>query len=295
MMEMCGPWPSVLLMSIVISSPAVPEAKEVRVSPKVTGYVGHNVILPCHFVKGSSESVVTQTTWEKTTRDKRVPVVVSHPDHGVSISNTTLKGRVELVNTSEDEFSLLIRDTVMADAGEFICNLAAYPMGGGRGTTNLTVLDQPPLSPAVLALIGSAVTVLLVTVAATAFRFFFKTRHQTSLNHAVQIGKLKPVTPKSCKCVNASSQTCRLLKLVTACFVFFLIQPCAFPDAGGSAAEASRSSVIVGEEDLVYSEVKRKPRSRDKTPPANGNRTHASEADDVIYSGIAYGTAPRTQ
>ncbi|XP_029307672.1 nectin-4-like isoform X2 [Cottoperca gobio] len=61
-----------------------------------------------------------------------------------------------------------------------------------------------------------------------------------------------------------------------------------FIDAGGPVMDAARPSVIVRDEDVVYSHVKLRP-STEAPPPSNGKRT----ADDVTYAEVSLHQKPK--
>ncbi|XP_049438475.1 nectin-1-like isoform X3 [Epinephelus fuscoguttatus] len=136
-MKTCSRSPLLLLWFIHVTIPAVLEAQEVKVSSTVTGYLGHDVTLPCTFIQGAQHADITQVQWElKPPEGENIVLIVFNVNFGVSVYNTFLKDRVEL-----EEQSLIVRDVQMTDAGSYTCSIATFPSGSFEGTTNLVVQD----------------------------------------------------------------------------------------------------------------------------------------------------------
>ncbi|XP_044064762.1 uncharacterized protein LOC122881989 isoform X2 [Siniperca chuatsi] len=196
-MKTCSKSPLILLKLIYITLLPVLEAQE------VTGYLGHDVTLPCQFIPGPKEANITQE-------------------------------RVEIA-----EQSLIIRDVEMRDAGLYTCSIAAFPSGSFAGSTNLVVQEQMPLSSGLVSAIVIAVMLVLTIVAAIAYLII--RRPDSSVRHRVNI------------------------------------------DTSGQVMDVARPSVIVREEDVVYSHIKLKP-SGDATPSSKDK--HTVHAEDVTYSEV---------
>uniref|UniRef100_UPI003AAAFB0A myelin protein P0-like isoform X1 n=2 Tax=Centroberyx gerrardi TaxID=166262 RepID=UPI003AAAFB0A len=179
-----GRFPLLLLTLIYIILPAVPEAQDIRVWPEVIGYLGRDVTLPCQFIKGPSDSFFNQVQWDLLPPDgKKIPIIVSNIKYGDYIANTTLKGRVDIADSSKGDHSLIIRDVKMADGGRYTCSIATFPSGSFEGTTTLIVLDQAPLSQGVVAGIVIAVMLLLVITVATVYLIIARMRRSGLVNH----------------------------------------------------------------------------------------------------------------
>uniref|UniRef100_A0A3B3DP50 Ig-like domain-containing protein n=1 Tax=Oryzias melastigma TaxID=30732 RepID=A0A3B3DP50_ORYME len=88
---------------------------------QVTGYVGHNVTLPCR----TDFSNVTQSQWEFLSPDgNKTLIMVSSKQHGKTVHESHLKGRVDM----EDQ-SLIIKNVELSDAGSYICTVTSFPDG----------------------------------------------------------------------------------------------------------------------------------------------------------------------
>nr|XP_040022637.1 nectin-2-like [Gasterosteus aculeatus aculeatus] len=140
-------------------------AQKVKVLPSVTGYLGHDVTLPCQFILGPSDTK-DQLQWElQPAEGKKINIVVSHHKFGVNVSDSFLKGRVEI-----KEESLIIHKVEMRDEGSYTCSITAFPSGSLKGTTQLHVQEQMPLSSGSVSAIVIAVIVLLVVIAAVVYQ-----------------------------------------------------------------------------------------------------------------------------
>lgn len=181
-MKPCSKSPLILLELIYITLLPVLEAQEVKVSSTVTGYLGHDVTLPCTFIQGAQHADITQVQWElKPPEGEKIILIVFNLNFGTSVHNTSLKGRVEL-----KEQSLIIRDVEMSDAGPYTCSIATFPSGSFEGTTNLVVQEQMQLSSGAVSGIVIAVLLLLVVMAAALYLRFIKRRDPT-VRHRVYI------------------------------------------------------------------------------------------------------------
>ncbi|XP_031709417.1 nectin-4-like isoform X1 [Anarrhichthys ocellatus] len=128
----CSMSPLVLPWLIYIMIPVL-EAQEV----KVTGYLGHDVTLPCQAIT-RPEDRIHQVRWELEQPDgKKINIIYSNSRFGVLVPELFLKERVEI-----KEQSLIIRDVEMRDAGSYICSVSVFPRGSFEGTTNLHVQER---------------------------------------------------------------------------------------------------------------------------------------------------------
>ncbi|KAJ0000044.1 hypothetical protein NQD34_011886, partial [Periophthalmus magnuspinnatus] len=97
---------------------------EIHVSPKVWGHVGQEeIILPCQLTPSQDNESVTQVQWELHTSEVNTKIV-----HVVSTRQTNIpdkyKDKLEL-----KEYSLVIKNVEVEDAGVYICSLTTFPGG----------------------------------------------------------------------------------------------------------------------------------------------------------------------
>ena len=113
------------------------EAQKVLVDPQVTGYLGHDVTLPCTF-QGSSN--ITQGEWLLwLTEENYTSLGVLNPQHGLYIPQSFLKGRVKFTDHLMKGFSMTLSDVRKSDEGMYTCLMNVYPAGSFKGTSYLTV------------------------------------------------------------------------------------------------------------------------------------------------------------
>lgn len=117
---------------------SVLKSQDIKVPPEVTGYVGHDVTLPCHFIQGQKDNNITQVQWAlKQPEGEEIIIIVFSSLHGVNIHETFLKSRVEF-----EKQSLIIKDLENGDAGSYTCSIATFPSGSFEETTNLVVQGE---------------------------------------------------------------------------------------------------------------------------------------------------------
>ncbi|XP_049438474.1 nectin-1-like isoform X2 [Epinephelus fuscoguttatus] len=181
-MKTCSRSPLLLLWFIHVTIPVL-EAQEVKVSSTVTGYLGHDVTLPCTFIQGAQHADITQVQWElKPPEGENIVLIVFNVNFGVSVYNTFLKDRVEL-----EEQSLIVRDVQMTDAGSYTCSIATFPSGSFEGTTNLVVQGGKTILPRMIA---AGVFVLIVsTMLVTTYFIIIRIRREVLVEHRVCYGK----------------------------------------------------------------------------------------------------------
>ncbi|XP_038565744.1 nectin-2-like [Micropterus salmoides] len=181
-MKTCSKSPIILLELMYITLLPVLEAQKVKVWPEVTGYLGQDVTLPCHFIPGSKGENVAQVQWDlNPPQGEKLNIIVSNGNYGIAAQNTFLKERVDI-----KEQSLIIRQVEMRDAGSYTCNIAAFPSGSFEGNTNLVVQKQMPLSPKMVSAIVIAVMLLLLIMATITYLIFIRRLH-SSVRHRVHI------------------------------------------------------------------------------------------------------------
>ncbi|XP_062421515.1 carcinoembryonic antigen-related cell adhesion molecule 5-like [Pungitius pungitius] len=111
-------------------------AQQVKVLPEVRGYLGQDVTLPCQFISGSKDTVVSHE-WElQTPEGMEIQIAVSNIRLGVTVPDSFRKGRVEI-----KEQSLIIHKVEMKDAGSYTCTITTFPSGSFKGSTQLHVQD----------------------------------------------------------------------------------------------------------------------------------------------------------
>ena len=113
-------------------------APEIDIPPTVTGYTGSDVVLPCK-LRNPGENIVSQMQWDYVGKNISEKILVYRPPSSVSIGDYALRGRISLKNSSEHDFSLVIREAVTADGGQYTCRLSAFPSGAFEGSTQLVV------------------------------------------------------------------------------------------------------------------------------------------------------------
>lgn len=172
---------ALLEMIFVTLLPAL-EAQKLSVLPEVTGYVGQDVTLPCHFIK-SPNNTITQVQWSLRGEGHDTTIVVSNSHRGVSIPESHLKGRVAIT-----EQSLIIRDVNMEDEGSYTCTISAFPSGSFTDKTILTVREQMPLSSGLVSAVAIA-AILLVGIVAAITYFIVIRRCDSSVRHDVFISE----------------------------------------------------------------------------------------------------------
>uniref|UniRef100_A0A8C7WS42 Immunoglobulin domain-containing protein n=1 Tax=Oryzias sinensis TaxID=183150 RepID=A0A8C7WS42_9TELE len=131
---MCHSLLSTLILFILI----VFWAQKVEVLSQVTGYVGLNVTLPCSFIQGKESSNVTQSQRDFLSPDRnKTCIIVFNKQHGKSVYESHLKGRVDM-----DDQSLQIKNVELSDAGSYICTINTFPLGSFHDTTELHVQGE---------------------------------------------------------------------------------------------------------------------------------------------------------
>ncbi|XP_026173567.1 carcinoembryonic antigen-related cell adhesion molecule 18-like [Mastacembelus armatus] len=163
--------PAVLLELFYMVSLTVLEAQQLTVWPEVTGYLGHNVTLPCKFNSGAKGTAMSQVQWDLLQPEgKNIIIIVSSVQHGAHIHESSLKGRVGI-----SEESLIIKSVEMRDAGSYTCRVATFPSGSFEGTTKLIVLEQMlHISSGHTSAIVVAVLLLAGMVAAIVYLIFIR-------------------------------------------------------------------------------------------------------------------------
>ncbi|RVE62834.1 hypothetical protein OJAV_G00161770 [Oryzias javanicus] len=173
-MKTCEEFSHLLLWLIFTTSLPVFWAQKIEVLSQVTGYVGHNVTLPCSFIQGTKYSNITQSQWELLSPDgNKTLIMVSSKQYGKSVHESHLKGRVDM----EDQ-SLLIKNVELSDSGSYVCTIAIFPLGSSHNTTKLHVSFQGSSSGCSAGCIGGIMVGCLVVAAVSAGGFtVYKKQH----------------------------------------------------------------------------------------------------------------------
>ncbi|XP_067317253.1 nectin-2-like isoform X1 [Anolis sagrei] len=115
----------------------------VRVRDEVTGFLGQEAVLPCHFVKAAPDIKVSQVTWMKEASGRKQNVAVYHPEHGPSFPMDREGTRIRFRTPSLEDTTLVIGPLRLDDEGTYFCEFATYPGGNQDGVTHLIVLAKP--------------------------------------------------------------------------------------------------------------------------------------------------------
>ncbi|KAK0139782.1 Carcinoembryonic antigen-related cell adhesion molecule 1 [Merluccius polli] len=112
-------------------------AREIITPLTVVGYTGYDVILPCKLQNKKINLI--QMQWDYLVGNISKPILIYHPLLDVVIPNSSLKGRLYLKNSSQDDFSAVIQEVAIADGGQYTCILNTFPNGVVQGKTELVV------------------------------------------------------------------------------------------------------------------------------------------------------------
>lgn len=111
------------------------QAQRIISQAKVTGYLRHDVFLPCEFIPGPTNDNVTQVQWGFGEMEQNETVIlVSNPQYGLKVHDTFLKDKVAM-----REQSLIVRDLAKRDAGLYACKISAFPSGAFVASIRLMV------------------------------------------------------------------------------------------------------------------------------------------------------------
>ncbi|XP_024123650.2 uncharacterized protein LOC112143711 [Oryzias melastigma] len=167
-MKTCEGFFHLLLWLIFITLLPVLWAQKNEVLSQVTGHVDHNVTLPCSLIQGTDFSNVTQSQWEFLSPDgNKTLIMVSSKQHGKTVHESHLKGRVDM----EDQ-SLIIKNVELSDAGSYICTVTSFPDGPSQKNIYLHVSFQEhePMSTGIVAaIVSGSVLLLLIALSGAAY------------------------------------------------------------------------------------------------------------------------------
>ncbi|XP_058504366.1 uncharacterized protein LOC131471693 [Solea solea] len=182
----------VLLELLYITLFSVVDTQEVA-PLQVTGYVGHEVVLPCR-VTGDT---VVQIQWTlQQPEGQSVSIAVYNPNLGKNISDSPLKDRVEI-----EILSLIIKDVELTDAGLYTCSATIFPSGSLMQTVQLIVREEMPLpSGTVFAIVAAVLLLLLLGIIAAGAYVIYMRRGDSSVGRRGLIDTGEKVTGVASPC-----------------------------------------------------------------------------------------------
>ncbi|XP_012886007.1 PREDICTED: nectin-4 isoform X2 [Dipodomys ordii] len=141
--EMWGPeaW---LLLLFLTSFTGQSLAGELETSDLVTVVLGQDAKLPC-FYRGDPEERVGQVAWARVDANEGTrELALLNSEYGLHVSSA-YKGRVEQPPPPRDPLdgSVLLRNAVQADEGEYQCRVSTFPSGSFQAQLRLRVLVPP--------------------------------------------------------------------------------------------------------------------------------------------------------
>ncbi|XP_069856351.1 nectin-4 isoform X4 [Dipodomys merriami] len=141
--EMWGPeaW---LLLLFLTSFTGQSLAGELETSDLVTVVLGQDAKLPC-FYRGDPEEQVGQVAWARVDANEGTrELALLNSEYGLHVSSA-YKGRVEQPPPPRDPLdgSVLLRNAVQADEGEYQCRVSTFPSGSFQAQLRLRVLVPP--------------------------------------------------------------------------------------------------------------------------------------------------------
>lgn len=172
-------WPSPALTAIYLLLPVL-QAETIQMKAEVWGYVGQEVILPCDYDPGPSNGGVSQVQWElKATNsaEQHKLLIVHAVSSGLTHTNDEYLDKLAL-----KEYSLVIKNVNVEDAGVYVCDLATFPSGTLSGQTTLFISDQMPLSAGAVSGIVISVFLLLGIIAASVYFIVIRRRRSSHRN-----------------------------------------------------------------------------------------------------------------
>ncbi|KAM4861080.1 nectin-4 isoform 3-T3 [Thomomys bottae] len=141
--EMWGPeaW---LLLLFLTSFTGRSLTGELETSDLVTVVLGQDAKLPC-FYRGDPEERVGQVAWARVDANEGTrELALLNSEYGLHVSSA-YKGRVEQPPPPRDPLdgSVLLRNAVQADEGEYQCRVSTFPSGSFQAQLRLRVLVPP--------------------------------------------------------------------------------------------------------------------------------------------------------
>uniref|UniRef100_A0A2I3HHC3 Nectin-4 n=1 Tax=Nomascus leucogenys TaxID=61853 RepID=A0A2I3HHC3_NOMLE len=142
--EMWGPEAWLLLLLLMASFTGRCPAGELETSDVVTVVLGQDAKLPC-FYRGDSGEQVGQVAWARVDAGEGAQeLALLHSKYGLHVS-PAYEGRVEQPPPPRDPLdgSVLLRNAVQADEGEYECRVSTFPAGSFQARLRLRVLVPP--------------------------------------------------------------------------------------------------------------------------------------------------------
>nr|XP_012623988.1 nectin-4 isoform X2 [Microcebus murinus] len=144
--EMWGPESPLLLLLLLLlaSFPGRCPAGELETSEVVTVVLGQDAKLPC-FYRGDPDEQVGQVAWARVDAGEGAQeLAVLHSKYGLHVS-PAYEGRVEQPPPPRNPLdgSVLLRNAVQADEGEYECHVSTFPAGSFQARLRLRVLVPP--------------------------------------------------------------------------------------------------------------------------------------------------------
>lgn len=119
------------------------QAGELETSDLVTVVLGQDAKLPCIY-RGDPDEQVAQVAWARVDAHEGAgELALLHSKYGLHVSQAYL-GRVEQSPPPRDPLdgSVLLRNAVQADEGEYECRVSTFPAGSFQARLRLRVLGE---------------------------------------------------------------------------------------------------------------------------------------------------------
>ncbi|XP_067831549.1 nectin-1-like isoform X2 [Heptranchias perlo] len=129
----------VLIFQLALST--VVAAQNIKVDEFITGNVGEELMLPCHFINNDPNLTVVQVTWLKKAEPMNQNLAVYNPHHGTSYPAESK--RITFKDPTSQNCTLIINPLALGDEGLYSCEVNAFPTGKQESQTNLTVQVKP--------------------------------------------------------------------------------------------------------------------------------------------------------
>ncbi|XP_003466627.1 nectin-4 isoform X2 [Cavia porcellus] len=142
--EMWGPEAWLLLLLLLASFTGRCRAGELETSDLVTVVLGQDANLPCIY-RGDPGEQVAQVAWARVDANEGTgELALLHSKYGLHVSSA-YEGRVEQPPPPRDPLdgSVLLRNAVQADEGEYECRVSTFPAGSFQARLRLRVLVPP--------------------------------------------------------------------------------------------------------------------------------------------------------